>query len=111
VKSLQIECETGRLLDDCKVATGLPSHFTNQQRVSAALAPLNDGSARDALGFVISMRNETIHSTKAPPSTWDAYQWWVECGYAAEAFVLSILNTIDYTGLYGRRCVTNVSTG
>lgn len=107
----QTECEIRRLLDDCNIATGLPSQFANLQKVSAALPALKDGSPRDALGCVISMRNKIIHPTKALPSTWDAYQWWEAASYAVDAFLLSILNTIGYTGQYRSAVATNVSTG
>jgi hypothetical protein len=93
------EDELRLLLDDCKIPTGLPPLFTHLQKVSAAaFDPAQHPSPRDALGCAMLMRNKVIHPTKGTPAKWDAFQWWEAGAFATDALLLSILQTVGYTG-------------
>jgi hypothetical protein len=95
-KNLGTEAELRLLIDEIRIDTSVPAHFTNLLNVQSRLA-LN-APPRDALGLIVKMRNVVTHPTRDQPGHFSIYEW-AEAGMLARYWLcLALLHAVGYQG-------------
>jgi len=95
-KKLNTEAELRLLIDEIRIDTAVPAHFTNLINVQNRLA--KNPPPPDALGLIIKMRNVVTHPTRDQPGCFSIYEW-AEAGMLARYWLcLALLHALDYQG-------------